>query len=163
MAYANHGEHITARGAELQMNRLLPFGHSDLYLYDHPELGGSLYDCHADGSGVCYSSRLRPVLNFSARYHSWLGGHGSALYQYNADTHLFDWLDHKGVDYDVKRMTEVWLATNDSDRRVCQENQIGVNSPAYDPAPYSPVHENGVIQFVDWYCAELEGRLKQAV
>jgi N,N-dimethylformamidase len=83
------------------MNRLLPFGHSDLYLYDHPELGGSLYDCHADGSGVCYSSRLRPVLNFSARYHSWLGGHGSALYQYNADTHLFDWLDHKGVDYDV--------------------------------------------------------------
>ncbi|MGE3829540.1 MAG: N,N-dimethylformamidase beta subunit family domain-containing protein [Parvibaculaceae bacterium] len=101
IAYANHGEHITARGAELQMNRLLTFGHSDLYMYEHPELGGSLYDNHADGSGVCYSSRLRPVLNFSARYHSWLGGHGSALYQYNADTHLFDWLDNKGVDYDV--------------------------------------------------------------
>ena len=77
------------------------------------------------------------------------------------------WLVHKdaieGVDYDIKRMTEVWLATNDSDRRVCQENQIGVNSPAYDPAPYSPVHEGGVIQFVDWYAAELEERLKQAV
>jgi glycine betaine catabolism A len=75
------------------------------------------------------------------------------------------WLVHKdaveGVDYDVKRMTEVWLATNESDRRVCQENQIGVNSPAYDPAPYSPVHEGGVIQFVDWYCAELEDRLEQ--
>src|SRR5262249_29671109 len=71
MAYANHGEHITARGAEMQMGRLLQFGHADLYLYDHPELGGSLYDTHADGSGVCYSSRLRPVLNFSARYHSW--------------------------------------------------------------------------------------------
>jgi N,N-dimethylformamidase len=101
MAYANHGEHITTRGAELQMGRLLTFGHADLYMYDHPELGGSLYDRHADGSGVCYSSRLRPVLNFSARYHSWLGGHGSALYQYNADTHLFDWLDHKGVEYDL--------------------------------------------------------------
>jgi Rieske 2Fe-2S family protein len=77
------------------------------------------------------------------------------------------WLVHKdaveGVDYDVKRMTEVWLATNESDRRVCQENQIGVNSPAYDPAPYSPVHEGGVIQFVDWYCAELEDRLEQVV
>jgi Rieske 2Fe-2S family protein len=75
------------------------------------------------------------------------------------------WLVHKdaveGVDYDLKRMTEVWLATNEADRRVCQENQIGVNSPAYDPAPYSPVHEGGVIQFVDWYCAELEGRLTQ--
>ena len=101
MAYANHGEHITARGAEMQMSRLLTFGHTDLYLYEHPELGGSLYDSHADGSGVSTSSRLRPVLNFSARYHSWLGGHGSALYQYNADTHLFDWLDHRQVDYDL--------------------------------------------------------------
>jgi N,N-dimethylformamidase len=101
IAYANHGEHITARGAEALMNRLLPFGHSDLYMYYHPELGGSLYDSHADGSGVAYSSRLRPVLNFTSRYHSWLGGHGSALYQYNADTHLFCWLDQKGVEYDI--------------------------------------------------------------
>ena len=101
IAYANHGEHITARGAERQMARLLQFGHTDLYMYDHPELGGSLYDCHADGSGVCYSSRLRPNLNFSPQYHSWLGGHGSGLYQYNADTHLYDWLDHLGIDYDL--------------------------------------------------------------
>lgn len=101
MAYANHAEHITAREAERTIGRLLQFGHSDLYMYGHPELGGSLYDSHADGSGVCYSSRLRPVLNFSSRYHSWLGGHGSALWQYNADTHLFDWLDHQRVAYDV--------------------------------------------------------------
>ncbi|WP_336802092.1 N,N-dimethylformamidase beta subunit family domain-containing protein [Kaistia sp. MMO-174] len=101
LSYCNHAEHITARGAERQMGRLLTFGHTDLYMYDHPELGGSHYDTHADGSGVCYSSRLRPNLNFSPRYHSWLGGPGSALYQYNADTHLFDWLEHKGVDYDL--------------------------------------------------------------
>ncbi|HZT20366.1 MAG TPA: N,N-dimethylformamidase beta subunit family domain-containing protein [Dongiaceae bacterium] len=101
MAYANHAEHITARGAERQMGRLLVFGHADLWMYDHPEIGASLYDSHADGSGVCYSSRLRPNLNMSPRYYSWLGGHGSGLYQYNADTHLFDWLAHKGVDYDV--------------------------------------------------------------
>ena len=73
------------------------------------------------------------------------------------------WLVHKdaveGVDYDLKRLTEVWVATNESDRRVCQENQIGVNSPAYDPAPYSPVHEAGVMQFVDWYCTRLGARL----
>ncbi len=101
LAYANHGEHITARGAERQMGRLLTFGHTDLYMYDHAELGGSLYDTHADGSGTNYSSRLRPNLNFAPRYHSWLGGPGSALYQYNADTHLFDWLDKKGVAYDI--------------------------------------------------------------
>lgn len=101
IAYANHAEHITARGVEVLMNRMVHFGHSDLWMYDHPELGGSVYDSHADGSGVAYSSRLRPVLNFKAQYHSWLGGHGSALYQYNADTHLFDWLEEKGFDYDV--------------------------------------------------------------
>ncbi|MGA2839027.1 MAG: aromatic ring-hydroxylating dioxygenase subunit alpha [Steroidobacteraceae bacterium] len=65
----------------------------------------------------------------------------------------------EGVDYDLKRLTEVWVATNDSDRRVCQENQIGVNSPAYVPGPYSPVHEAGVTQFVDWYCTHIEERL----
>jgi len=101
MAYANHAEHITARLAERQMGRLLTFGHADLWMYDHQEVGASLYDSHIDGSGICYSSRLRPNLNMSPRYHSWLGGHGSGLYQYNADTHLFDWLDHRGVDYDV--------------------------------------------------------------
>ncbi len=73
------------------------------------------------------------------------------------------WLVHRdaveGVDYDLQELTQVWLATNDADRRICQENQLGVLSPAYDPAPYSPVHEEGVTQFVHWYCAHLEGRL----
>lgn len=101
MAYANHGEHITVRGVERLMGRLLHFGHQDVYLYEHPELCHSLYDKHADGSGVCYSSRLRPNINCAPRYHSWLGGDGSSLYQYNADTHLFGWLAHHGIEYDV--------------------------------------------------------------
>ncbi len=73
------------------------------------------------------------------------------------------WLVHRdakeGEDYDLEEMTKVWLATNDEDRRVCQENQIGVASPAYEPAPYSAVHEGGAAQFVDWYCSHLEKRL----
>ena len=76
------------------------------------------------------------------------------------------WLVHRdaveGVDYDINRLTEVWLATNDADRRVCQENQLGVNSPAYEPAPYSPVHEPSVMQFDDWYCAQFAKRLVEA-
>jgi glycine betaine catabolism A len=75
------------------------------------------------------------------------------------------WLVHRdaveGVDYDLKTLTEVWLATNDEDRRICQENQLGVMSPGYDPAPYSPVHEDGVVQFVDWYCSHLRRRLEE--
>ncbi|HEY2682731.1 MAG TPA: aromatic ring-hydroxylating dioxygenase subunit alpha [Steroidobacteraceae bacterium] len=74
------------------------------------------------------------------------------------------WLVHKdareGVDYDLKRLTEVWNATNQEDRRVCQENQMGVNSPSYEAGPYSPVHEAGVMQFVDWYRGHLIERLE---
>jgi len=51
------------------------------------------------------------------------------------------WLVHKdaveGVDYDLKTLTEVWLATNDEDRRIVEENQRGILSPAYRPGPYS--------------------------
>ena len=65
------------------------------------------------------------------------------------------WLVHKdaveGKDYDLKRLTEVWIDTNDEDRRVVEENQIGVNSPAYEPGPYSEKQESGVRQFIDWY------------
>lgn len=73
------------------------------------------------------------------------------------------WLVHKdaveGVDYDLKRLTEVWIATNDEDRRIVQENQVGINSPAYTPGPYSTHQESGVIQFIDWYANTLQRRL----
>ncbi|MGP3698876.1 aromatic ring-hydroxylating oxygenase subunit alpha [Rhodobacter sp. NSM] len=69
------------------------------------------------------------------------------------------WLVHKdaveGRDYDLTRLTEVWTATNDEDRRVVEENQIGISSPAYEPGPYSAKQESGVIQFVDWYVRTL--------
>lgn len=74
------------------------------------------------------------------------------------------WLVHQdaepGVDFDLKKLTEVWLATNEEDRRVCEENQCGVNSPAYSPAGYSPLQEAGVMQFVDWYCGRLRAYLE---
>ena len=73
------------------------------------------------------------------------------------------WLVNKaaveGVDYDLEELTKVWLATNDQDRRVVEENQRGILSPAYEPGPYSPEHESGVVQFVDWYCSALERAL----
>ena len=65
------------------------------------------------------------------------------------------WLVNKdaveGVDYDLKNLTTVWEHTNDEDRRVVEDNQQGINSPAYEPGPYSASHEDGVIQFVSWY------------
>ena len=65
----------------------------------------------------------------------------------------------EGVDYDMKRLTEVWIATNDEDREIVEWNQQGINSPAYTPGPYSPEQESGVIQFVDWYANHMERAL----
>lgn len=73
------------------------------------------------------------------------------------------WLVHKdaveGVDYDIETLTRVWLNTNDEDRQVVEENQKGILSPAYQPGPYSPTQEAGVIHFVDWYCGLMSARL----
>lgn len=74
------------------------------------------------------------------------------------------WLVHKdaveGRDYDAERLSEVWKGTNDEDRRVVEDNQRGINSPAYTPGPYSPVQEEAVMQFTNWYCNSLERRLE---
>lgn len=73
------------------------------------------------------------------------------------------WLVHKdaveGVDYDLETLTHVWTETNDQDRRIVEENAFGITSPAYEPGPYSELHEGGVMQFVDWYARFMEARL----
>ncbi|OIN09235.1 Rieske (2Fe-2S) protein [Oceanisphaera psychrotolerans] len=73
------------------------------------------------------------------------------------------WLVHKdaqeGVDYDLDNLTKVWLATNDQDRQLVEESFLGIGSPSYIPGPYSDIAENGVCQFVDWYCDTMQKKL----
>lgn len=70
------------------------------------------------------------------------------------------WLVHRdaveGVDYDLGELTRVWLATNEQDREIVREIQIGASCPTYEPGPLSNVTEGGVKQFIDWYCSRLE-------
>jgi N,N-dimethylformamidase len=54
----------------------------------------SLYSRHSDGSGVCYSSRLRPITNMRPKIDS------RNPWQFMADTHLVDWLEVKGFETD---------------------------------------------------------------
>lgn len=65
----------------------------------------------------------------------------------------------EGEDYDLKTLTEVWVATNDQDAALVERTQRGVMSPAFRPGPYSPVEEEGVLQFVDWYTGRLRAGL----
>ena len=45
----------------------------------------------------------------------------------------------------------MWEATNLQDVALVEATQRGVSSPAFTPGPYSAEHEEGVIEFVDWY------------
>jgi N,N-dimethylformamidase len=76
----------------------------DVYLSEHRELGLSSYDTHVDGSGVCYSSGARPILNMRPR--------GNA-FNYVNDTHILDWLEEQDIAYDV-------LTDEDIDREGAQ-------------------------------------------
>lgn len=83
LAYANEAMSGLSKGAREP---------NAAYLRDHPEVGHSLYAYHADRSGVHYSSRLRPVLNFKPKTLTW---------SFNADTNITAWLEQTGVPFDV--------------------------------------------------------------
>lgn len=64
----------------------------------HPEWGISTYDRHSDGSGCCYSSRLRPIPNMRPDYRYWSTG---APERFASDLYIVDWLWEKRVGHDT--------------------------------------------------------------
>ncbi|MDR0211452.1 MAG: aromatic ring-hydroxylating dioxygenase subunit alpha [Pseudomonas putida] len=69
------------------------------------------------------------------------------------------WLVHKdaveGVDYDLKRLTEVWVATTQQDAALVAITHSGTQDPAFVPGAYSTFTEPYVDQFARWYAARL--------
>lgn len=92
LAYANQQMVSSWWFDELSSCKFATMGPVDQYLEEHEGFGLSVYDEHNDGSGVCYSSHLRPILNMRPK---------TDLWQFNADTHLIDWLEQKKIPYDV--------------------------------------------------------------
>lgn len=68
---------------------------------EYRELGCSTYNFHTDGSGICHSSHLRPLLNLRPGYLTYGHGEGSGLRHFQADSHLIAWLHELGTDYDI--------------------------------------------------------------
>jgi glycine betaine catabolism A len=73
------------------------------------------------------------------------------------ETHVTSkWYVHKdaveGVDYDIPTLIELWTETNLEDKRLAENNQVGVNSLGYTPGPYSQEAEMLAQRFTDWYC-----------
>ena len=92
MAYANSHHGWDDPLAEITYGSLLEFGPTELFLNQRREFGVSTYDVHTDGSGACYSSRLRPILNTRPKHRLW---------NFGADLHVIDWLEATGQPYDV--------------------------------------------------------------
>jgi len=92
LAYANIGTRLDQSGFEVHSEGLVTLSADDVYLSEHRELGLSTYDTHTDGSGVCYSSGARPILNMRPRGNT---------FNYVNDTHLLDWLEEQKIPYDV--------------------------------------------------------------
>jgi Rieske 2Fe-2S family protein len=64
----------------------------------------------------------------------------------------------EGRDYTLDRLLPVWDRTNRQDWAICEAQQQGVSSPAYEPGPLSRLRERNVAQFLDWYLGEMRSR-----
>ncbi|MCI2421645.1 hypothetical protein MOQ72_29845 [Saccharopolyspora sp. K220] len=105
LAYANWRTY-----AEYQEERLALYGERrgfderDQWLVEHPEFGRSLYDVHTDGSGVCCSTRLRPIINIRPDYYT---PTTRGFRHFAQDLLLLAWLDERGERYAVVTDDEV--------------------------------------------------------
>jgi N,N-dimethylformamidase len=92
LAYANSHHGYEDALSEVCYGALLELGPTEQFLKERRDFGISLYDRHRDGSGGVYSSWHRPILNTRPK---------RALWNFNADLHVVDWLNETGQDFDV--------------------------------------------------------------
>ena len=144
LAYANEHVGLDYDDTELGCGKLTMLYPQDVFLQQHREYGNSLYDTHSDGSGVCYSSRLRPILNMRPKYEAVYGAYGgSQLWGFNADTHLTDWLEAKGHAYDVIADEEL----HEKGLALLAPYQV-VMTPSH-PEYYSPAMRNALAAWLE--------------
>ena len=98
LAYAN--EHLSFDAEIMQplAGQSPILSEIDIELYQTAEFGLSMYDHHADGAGVCYSTYRRPILNMRPK--SRISSMG-VTWQFAADLSIIAWLEHMGYDYEI--------------------------------------------------------------
>lgn len=103
LAYANERMYDTTRhnttdiGPGFDMGAALASPELDK-MRRRADLGLSLYDRHADGSGVCLSSSRRPILNVRPGYVMWAF---SRPREFSADLMMLGFLERAGVPYEI--------------------------------------------------------------
>ena len=98
LAYANFRDLDLGAWEPRRVPNADPSLHPEAYQYIRDNKLFGLYDFHVDGTGVCYGSRLLPILNLRPkfRYRVW-----AAPARLPADLYLVDWLEAKGYTADV--------------------------------------------------------------
>ena len=144
--YANHkrdaSDHkFRERGKRWGAAQYLPDDHSD---YAH-----STYNLHSDGSGVGYSSRLRPIMTMRHNFLTFDDPYGSGLRHFPADTHLIDWLD--AMDHDVDIITDEDLDDEGVALLAPYKVVLTGSHPEY--------HTKGTLDALATFTQELGGRL----
>ena len=92
-------------------------------------------------------------------WNHFMGDHAvtSIVIPLSADTTLVrtKWLVHKdaveGVDYDLDKLTHVWIETTNQDAELVARSHAGILDPAYEPGPYSKFSEGALNDFGTWY------------
>lgn len=92
-------------------------------------------------------------------WHHFMGDHAvtSMIIPLSADKTLVrtKWLVHKdaveGIDYDIDKLTSVWIATTDQDAELVARSHAGILDPAYEPGCYSTFTEGHLDKFAAWY------------
>jgi Rieske 2Fe-2S family protein len=68
------------------------------------------------------------------------------------------WLVHgearPGEDYDLARLTWLWMKTTEQDKAIIEANAAGIRSPSYRPGPASLL-ETDVAAFREWYLSSI--------
>ena len=98
LAYANERIGLDTGMAQVLSSQVTVIHEWDLALRQRREYGLSCYDSHRDGAGVCYSTRLRPILNMRPKHRM---APTVVPWQFPADLSVIYWLETMGYDYDV--------------------------------------------------------------
>jgi N,N-dimethylformamidase len=99
LAYANERTSHELDFNEAGMtDRTIRYHRLDDALKSRPDFGVSMYDHHSDGSGVCYASSKRPLLNLRPDYFWWLSGGPQYV---SVDLCIIHWLETLGEAFDT--------------------------------------------------------------
>ncbi|KAH8803361.1 hypothetical protein F5884DRAFT_739703 [Xylogone sp. PMI_703] len=103
LAYANERLYDTTRqntadlGPGFDINKVLKS--AEFYkMQRRSDLGLSVYDRHNDGSGVCFSSSKRPILNVRPGYIMWAF---SRPREFSADLMMLGFLERERIPYEI--------------------------------------------------------------